>query len=103
MTVKNSDPEANIPKGKGNSFLEWTRTILPILISWPTFVLLFLFTFKSSLVGVLDRFSAAEGSKAEFGPVKVEIGRTVLPPQYQNGLPTVTTTVRSTILIACLK
>ena len=55
---------------------------------------MFLFFFKSSLISVLDRFSAAEGSKAEIGPVKIEIGRTILPPQYRNEPPIVATTVK---------
>ncbi|MBX9846073.1 MAG: C1 family peptidase [Xanthobacteraceae bacterium] len=64
--------------------MEWAKIILPLLLSWPAFGLVFLLFFHGPLIGLIDRFSQSEGSKAEFGPVKVEIGKVVLPPQYRD-------------------
>jgi C1A family cysteine protease len=70
--------------------LEWAKIVLPLVLSWPVFGIVFLLVFHGSLIGFIDKFSQAEGSKAEIGPVKFEIGKIVLPPQYRDATIEVT-------------
>ena len=65
--------------------LEWAKVVLPLALSWPVFGLVFLLIFQRPLIGFIEKFSQSEGSKAEIGPVKFEIGKIVLPPQYRDG------------------
>lgn len=66
-----------------DKILEWIKVVGPIVISWPTVVLIFIFLFKALLLALLKRFTESEGSKAEIGPFKIELGNPVLPPQYR--------------------
>lgn len=63
--------------------LEWIKVLGPILLSWPMVALLVVILFKSPLLTLMDRFTETGGSKAEIGPIKIELGSPVLPPQYR--------------------
>jgi len=76
------------------AILDWAKLILPLLLSWPTFAVLFLIFFKGTLIDLIDRFAKAEGSRAEIGPVKIEIGKVVLPPQYRPPVETASQTLK---------
>ena len=64
--------------------LEWVKVLGPILLSWPMVALLVVILFKSPLLKLMDRFTETGGSKAEIGPIKIELGNPVLPPQYRS-------------------
>lgn len=55
--------------------LEWTKVLGPILISWPVFGLVIVVLFRKPLLMLIERFSSATGSKAEIGPLKIELGK----------------------------
>ena len=55
--------------------LEWIEALGPILISWPVIGLLLVAMFRRPLLVLIERFSNATGSKAEVGPLKIELGK----------------------------
>lgn len=67
----------------GNKILEWIKVLGPIIISWPMVALLVVLLFKAPLLNLINRFTESTGSKAELGPIKIELGSPVLPPQYR--------------------
>ena len=80
MNESNNKPE----KAKmSDPILEWIKVLGPILLSWPVVALLVVILFKASLLNLLERFTDSTGSKAEIGPIKIELGNPVLPPQYR--------------------
>ncbi len=66
-----------------DKILEWIKVLGPIILSWPMVALLVVILFKAPLLKLFDRFTESTGSKAEFGPIKIELGSPVLPPQYR--------------------
>ena len=62
--------------------LEWTKVVGPLVISWPIIGLLTILLFRKRLSELIKRFIESPESKAELGPLKFELGRPVLPPQY---------------------
>lgn len=68
---------------KDNSIIEWVRVIGSIVVSWPIVVLIFILFFRTPLFKLINRFTESSGSKAEIGPLKLELGPPVLPPQYR--------------------
>ena len=55
--------------------LEWFKVIGPIILSWPVVGLVVALVFRKPLLGLFERFSNASGSKAEIGPLKIELGK----------------------------
>ena len=49
--------------------------------------LLVVILFKAPLLNLIQRFTESTGSKAELGPIKIELGSPVLPPQYRTKTP----------------
>ncbi|MEJ2200150.1 MAG: C1 family peptidase [Desulfuromonadaceae bacterium] len=66
-----------------SKILEWIKVLGPIIISWPMVALLVVLLFKDPLLKLIYRFTESSGSKAELGPIKIELGSPVLPPQYR--------------------
>jgi hypothetical protein len=67
--------------------LEWVKILLPVLVSWPTVALIVAVLFYEPLGGLIDRFSHSTQGKAELGPLKIELGPPVLPPEYRERGP----------------
>ena len=59
----------------GSSFLDWLKVIGPVLLSWPVAAVMIVLIFRRSLLCLLERFTSSDEGKAEFGPVKIELGR----------------------------
>jgi hypothetical protein len=55
--------------------LEWIAILGPTLISWPVVALLAVVIFRKPLLLLFERFASAAGSKAEVGPLKIELGK----------------------------
>ena len=55
--------------------LEWIKVLGPIIISWPVAALIIALLFRSAIRSVFDKFVSASGSKAEIGPLKIELGK----------------------------
>jgi len=55
--------------------LEWFKVLGPIILSWPVVGLVIALIFRKPLLGLLERFSSSSGSKAEIGPLKIELGK----------------------------
>lgn len=68
---------------KDNSIIDWVRVIGSIVVSWPVVALIFILFFRAPLFKLINRFTESSGSKAEIGPLKIELGTPVLPPQYR--------------------
>ena len=66
-----------------NGILEWIKVLGPLILSWPMVALLVVIIFKAPLLRLIDRFTEMPGSKAEIGPISIELGNPVLPPQYR--------------------
>jgi hypothetical protein len=80
MSEEDQKPESS---KMSNAILEWVKVLGPIVLSWPMVALLVVILFKAPLLKLLDRFTESTGSKAEIGPLKIELGTPVLPPQYR--------------------
>jgi len=70
-------------RDSSRSSIEWVQVLGPLLLSWPLVALLIVLSFRGPLFRALDRFADSEGSKAEIGPLKFEMGHPVLPPKYR--------------------
>lgn len=55
--------------------LEWLKVLGPILLSWPVVGLVIALVFRKPILDLLERFSNSSGSKAEIGPLKIELGK----------------------------
>lgn len=55
--------------------LEWLKILGPIILSWPVVELVIVLVLRKPLLGLLERFSNSSGSKAEMGPLKIELGK----------------------------
>ena len=55
--------------------LEWVTVLGPILISWPVVALVLLLVFRKPLLSLMHRFIESPGSKAEFGPLRIQLGK----------------------------
>ncbi|MBX9936089.1 MAG: hypothetical protein K2Y10_05805 [Burkholderiaceae bacterium] len=55
--------------------LEWLKVLGPIVLSWPVVSLVIVLIFRRPLLDLIDRFSNSSGSKAEIGPLKIELGK----------------------------
>lgn len=66
-----------------NNILEWVKVIGPILISWPMLAILVVLLFRTPIVTLFDRFTSSESSRAQIGPLTIELGPPVIPPQYR--------------------
>jgi hypothetical protein len=55
--------------------LEWVKVLGPIVLSWPVVGLVIVVIFRRPLLALFERFSSAPGSKAEIGPLKIELGK----------------------------
>jgi C1A family cysteine protease len=62
--------------------LEWIKVVGPLVISWPTFGLTATLVFRKPLLALIEKFTESPESKAEIGPLKLELGHPILPPQY---------------------
>ncbi|WP_137939901.1 C1 family peptidase [Chitinivorax sp. B] len=67
--------------------LEWVKVLLPVFVSWPAVGLVTAVLFHDSLSGLIARFSQSTDGKAELGPLKIELGAPVLPPQFRTPTP----------------
>lgn len=70
-----------------DKILEWIKVLGPIILSWPMVIFLVVVFFKTPILKLFDRFTESSGSKAEIGPIKIELGSPVLPPQYRSKTP----------------
>src|SRR5262245_46169915 len=57
--------------------IEWVKTLGPIVISWPVVSLAIVIIFNAPIFRLFDRFTESGGSKAELGPIKIELGNPV--------------------------
>jgi len=55
--------------------LEWVKVVGPILISWPVIALVFVLIFRAKLNKLFESFLNSSGSKAEIGPLRIELGK----------------------------
>lgn len=55
--------------------LEWFKVLGPIILSWPVVGLVVTLIFRKPLLSLFERFSNSSGSKAEIGPLKIELGK----------------------------
>jgi len=70
--------------------LEWIKVVGPIIISWPTVAAVAVLIFRKRLLDLISQFTERSESSAEIGPIKIQLGKNVFPPQYhlttaQNG------------------
>jgi len=65
--------------------LEWMKVAGPLLLSWPVAALVIALLFRRPLLRLLDRFTTSDQAKAEFGPVKIELGKLVEQGQIAVG------------------
>lgn len=57
------------------TILEWVRVLGPLLLSWPVVGLAIVFIFRDPLLRIFERFYTSNASKAEIGPIKIELGK----------------------------
>lgn len=81
-----SAPPKPESKKMNSGILEWIKVLGPVILSWPMVALLVVILFKTPILKLMDRFTESTGSKAEIGPIKIELGNPVLPPQYRGKL-----------------
>lgn len=55
--------------------LEWVKVVGTILISWPVIALVFVLIFRAKLNKLFESFLNSSGSKAEIGPLRIELGK----------------------------
>lgn len=55
------------------TIFEWVRVLGPLLLSWPVVGLVIAFIFRNPLLLFFERFSTSDESKAEIGPIKIEL------------------------------
>lgn len=80
--MSKNDPKPESTK-MNSGVLEWIKVLGPNILSWPMVALLVVILFKAPLLKLMDRFTESTDSKAEIGPIKIEMGSPVLPPQYR--------------------
>ena len=68
--------------------LEWLKVLLPVFVSWPVVGLLVILAFHRPIASLIDKFADSPESAAEIGPVKIKLGKPVLPPQYREAADT---------------
>jgi hypothetical protein len=73
MKSKNQD--------RSDKILDWIKVLAPIFISWPIVALIIIVFFKNPIINILHRFTESSESRAEIGPIKIELSNPVLPPQ----------------------
>jgi hypothetical protein len=54
--------------------LEWVKVLGPVVISWPIAAVVIAVLFRSQITRAVDRFLSSSEAKAEFGPLKVQLG-----------------------------
>lgn len=67
--------------------LEWVKVLVPVLVSWPALALVAMLSFKQPITNLIERFSQTADGRAELGPIKIQMGAPVLPPQHRPGNP----------------
>ena len=87
MAANDEQPKESREGRQSNLALEWVRVLLPAIISWPAAGLVIAVLFHDSLSGLINRFSQSAEGKAELGPLKIQLGTPVLPPQYRSQAP----------------
>jgi hypothetical protein len=55
--------------------LEWVKVVGPIVVSWPLAAVFIVLLFRSAIGKLFTRFMDSSGSKAEIGPLKIELGK----------------------------
>ena len=58
-----------------DAILEWVKVVGHLLLSWPLIGLVIVLVFRSKLNRLFERFLGAHESKAEFGPIKLQLGK----------------------------
>lgn len=58
-----------------DAILEWVNVVGPVLLSWPIMALVIVLAFRKKLNRLFERFPGAHESKAEIGPLKLELGK----------------------------
>lgn len=80
---QNEKSESSAAKGYISPPLEWLKVLLPAFVSWPVVGLLVVLAFHQPIASLIDKFSESPESAAEIGPVKIKLGKPVLPPEYR--------------------
>ena len=55
--------------------LKWIETIGSLILSWPVMVLIIALLFRRPVINLFQRLTQSSEGKAEFGPVKLELGK----------------------------
>lgn len=88
--------KARVPEDSGTSgdsqaqqtgqayVLDWIKVVGPIVVSWPVVALITMLLFHGQVGMLFHRFTEGESGKATIGPVAIELGRPVVPPQYRS-------------------
>lgn len=63
------------PASSGSAPVEWVRIIGSLVLSWPTFAVLFVLIFRAPIRSLIQRLTQSTDSKAKFGPIEVELGK----------------------------
>ena len=57
-----------------DSLLEWVKVVGPLIFSWPVAIILLSVMFRELIRKLANRFIESSDAKAEFGPLKVQLG-----------------------------
>jgi hypothetical protein len=52
--------------------LDWIKAVGPIILAWPTVVIVFVFLFRQPLLNILKQLGSADRIRAKIGPVELE-------------------------------
>ena len=57
-----------------DSLLEWVKVVGPLIFSWPVAIIFLSVMFRELIRKLANRFIESSDAKAEFGPLKVQLG-----------------------------
>jgi predicted GNAT family acetyltransferase len=80
----NKQPNAAPSSAYTSPALEWIKVLLPVLLSWPVVGLTIALLFSAPIGVLVERFTQSQEGAAELGPLKITLGKPVLPPQYRD-------------------
>ena len=55
-----------------DTLLDWIKEIGPMVLSWPTVGLIFIFLFRQPLLNIFKQLGSADRMRAKIGPLEVE-------------------------------
>ena len=62
--------------------LEWVKVVGPLVVSWPVAIVLLALLFHNQIRKLSNRLIESSDAKAEFGPLKVQLGSIAKDSEY---------------------